>query len=88
MPSRLQRLRHRAGVRSEICETCGRHVPATLLVECDVQGLRGAAVCPFCEGPRRFNPSYQDLRVHDDIDIPDQTEDDDLPRGADIYWRL
>lgn len=88
MPSRLQRLRHQAGVRSEICELCSRHVPATLLVVCNVQGLRGAAACPYCEGERRFNPSFVDLRVDDHVDVPDQAEDDLLPRGAPVYWRL
>lgn len=87
MATRLQRLRHRAGVRTGVCAACGRHVPASLLVECDVQGLRGSEVCPFCEGERRFAPSYSDLRVETVVDVPDETEDDLLPRGAAIYWR-
>lgn len=85
MPSRLQRLRHSYGEETGVCEACGRHVPRTLLVTCDVQGLRGADLCPYCEGERRFLPSYQDLRGDIQIDIPEP--DDTLPRGGDIYWR-
>lgn len=87
MATRLQRLRHRAGVRTGVCDACGRHVPASLLAECDVEGLRGSEICPYCEGERRFAPSYNDLREVSQIDVPDATEDDLLPRGAAIYWR-
>ena len=87
MATRLQRLRHRAGERTGICDACGRHVPASMLVECDVEGLRGSELCPYCEGERRFAPSRQDLRDESVVDVPDATEDDDLPRGAPVYWR-
>lgn len=67
-----------------MCDTCGRHVPASLLVTSDVQGLRGADVCPFCLPGLRLNPSYLDLRLEDAVEIPD--EDDPFPRGSEPYW--
>lgn len=86
MATRLQRLRDRAGEETGICEACGRHVPRSLLVECDVEGLRGKDLCHYCEGNRRFEPSYLDLKVDDPIvEIPEP--DDESPRGGEIYWR-
>lgn len=86
MATRLQRRRHLANARTGVCHACGRHVPVTDLVTCEVEGLRGYDVCPYCFGEMRFKPSYDDLRAEFPIEVP-QEEEDDLPRGADVFWR-
>lgn len=86
MATRLQRLRHLANARTGVCHACGRHVPVTDLVTCDVEPFRGGEVCPYCFGDMRFQPSPNDLRAEYPVEVP-ELEDDDLPRGAEIYWR-
>lgn len=51
-------------IQPEVCDLCGVLVAANRLVTCNVEGLRGAAVCdthPW-EQVARFRPSYNDLR--------------------------
>jgi hypothetical protein len=74
------------GVQPEVCDLCGRLVPNDQLIVSDVEGLRGYAVCPYCEGDRRLLPSWQDLRRHHHVTHPEYPTREE-PTGAGLWWK-
>lgn len=73
----------------EVCDLCGLLVPNERLVDCDVEGLRGYAICDThrFEAEARFRPSFNDYRRFGDPlpDAPDAGKRLE-PYGAELWF--
>ena len=74
------------GVQPEVCDLCGRLVPNEQLIVSEVEGLRGYAICPYCEPVARVAPSWNDIRGQHEAVHPEFPAREE-PTGAGLWWR-
>lgn len=74
-------------LQPEVCDLCGAKVGRAHLIEPDVEGLRGYAVCDLHRFERvaRVTPSLNDYkRINPPLPVPDEAR---LPPfGDDAWW--